>query len=212
MSSSWSGDRAVVRTTLRSSARGSPRKAAIHLSSITGGEATETGGGIYGAGKLSVISATISGNDASADGGGLFMGQGRAKVTASTIVENSAGIFGITADQSPLGKRGVVRLRTTLVADNIDIGGDNDCATISKGRIVSRGLNLLENCSVAKPKKIDLAGLEPMLAPLGGDGLHFPLPGSPVIDAVNRRTYCKHQDARFVVRAVPCDIGAVEVP
>lgn len=201
--------------------------AIITASTLSNNEATNSGGGIgmlFGNGSLSLSNSTLSGNLGGIGGGGGLSSTNSDIVNLRnvTITGNSSrngnggGVFG----------DGVVQLRNSIIAGNIDPGGEApDCDT----SIISEGYNLLGNdtgCTYLAEDG-DLVGtganpLAPLLSPLADNGgptwTHNPLSGSPVLDAGNPAVpggggmACELADQRGVARTLGtrCDMGAVE--
>ncbi len=177
-----------------------------------------SGGGIANksGGSATIINSTISGNTANTYGGGIVNDAGAMTLVNDTIVNNAALNF----DGGGLAVWGTTLLKNTIVANNTDKGGPNDCSYLFTSP-TSQGYNLIEtvgNCTFAATG--DLTGQDPKLgAPGANDGetpTHFPLAGSPVIDAIpagsNGCNDTVADDQRGYLRATgkACDTGAVE--
>jgi hypothetical protein len=183
------------------------------------------GGGIdVQEGNLDVVNSTISGNMTPADGGGVLcrFRAGALRLNNTTITANVAD-----ADGDGFGdgggvfvETGAVLLSNSILADNVDRGGEaRECA----GQVTSVDHNVLGNlggCSL-NPLPSDLIDANPRLGLLGDNGgptlTHAPLPGSPAIDqgspaAPGSDGACAATDQRGVTRPqlAACDAGAVE--
>jgi len=129
------------------------------------------GGGVFSyncsTNPVTLTNSTISGNSASGDGGGIAV-----------------------CGWSP------VYLTNTIVADNVDPGGEapdvlNFASPVGSGAFVSQDYNLIENVTGATfaAQAHDITGEDPRLGPLADNGgptlTHALLSGSPAIDAGN---------------------------
>ncbi len=179
----------------------------VHVSNATfsGNRAAGSGGGIYFGGehdgdRLEVINATLTGNAADMDGGvsvgGLLPG-------------NGGGIY--TEGRAPL------RVQNTIIAGNADESVASELHPDVSGAFESLGYNLLGDSAGATGFNGpgDLAGLDPLLLPLGDYGgptpMHAVRPVSPALDA----GVCVLADdqrgaARPGTGTGACDIGAYE--
>lgn len=184
----------------------------IQRSLITGNDT-----GILATRRLLLEDSTVSGN---ADVGLSAISRSSLRVRRSTIVDN--GSWGIRLDSVAGAGAPTCYLESTILANNAGPSFSADCR---RGfgpvieRLVSRGFNLAEDCSIFFPgtiKATDILGIDPVLGPLQDNGgptlTHAPLTGSPALGAVTRRRGCRKPDQRGVARAVPCDIGAYEAP
>jgi hypothetical protein len=200
-------------------------------STVSDNQATAAGGGIDndGAGRLTLIGSTVSGNGAPHGGGilnlrtatlfnstlygnGGFVGGGllndsgaMAVLGHTTISDNSAEL-----DGGGIRNDAALELDNSLLANNS--GGD--CS--NTGTLMASGGNLVEDgsCAIAgaltgDPGLFGLAGGEPAYLPL--------LPGSPAIDAGDDSS-CPSTDQRGAPRPQDggrdgtraCDLGAYE--
>ena len=134
------------------------------ISSTISGNNADTGGGISSGGMLDILSSTLSNNSASSLGGGINLFSGVANVTQSTITGNSAsakggGLYNLGATANVTGS--IVAGNTAPVEANVS------------GTLSTNTFNLLSG--------------DPMLEPLGNNGgpteTHALLPGSPAFDA-----------------------------
>ena len=188
-------------------------------------------GGIQNSGTLELRYSTVSGNSGNANGG--ISNSGTLNLRHSTVSGNTAfGIGGIgntgtlslaystvsanTGSQTSGGiatsEGGAIALTASAIAGNT--GGDCkrlDGVIGASHSLIGDGLACLNGTNTAN------LGGDAKLAALGGNGgrtiTHYPMPGSPLIDAV----VCDlvpdtSQDQRGVTRpqGVRCDIGAVE--
>ncbi len=86
---------------------------------ITGGHASNNGGGIFAAGPLTLINASITGNRANATGGGTAS-DGPTSITGSTIRSNVSGAGGAGVSTGPMAH--TLRVTDSTVAENIGGG------------------------------------------------------------------------------------------
>ena len=158
------------------------------------------GGGIYiRGGVVSLSSATIAGNKATASGA------------------NGAGTFA----SQPMGNSTSVTTQNSIVANNV---GDGNCA--GDGTLTSNGYNLSNDNTCRFTGPGDLNDFDPKLGPLQNNGgptkTMALLPGSPAIDAGNFKG-CTNSGTGLLItsdqRGAPrpdkedtsgCDIGAYE--
>jgi hypothetical protein len=189
-------------------------KAKISNSTISGNIAALQGGGVNAIGNFRMENCTVSGNS----GGGVWVGR-KAKITSSTIANNSTSVpeaaGGVQVyDYTPQPMLPELILSGSIVADNA-APLYPDCA----GNIRSKKYNLIEDAStctfVGDLQANDVTGLDPMLAPLASNGgptqTHALLPASPALDNVLSASLCD-LDQRGQPRTVPCDSGAYEAP
>jgi CSLREA domain-containing protein len=188
----------------------------VRNSTIVDNFATSQGGGIahFGA-STTLTNVTISGNRANADGGGIHLDVGGVVSLQSVTVSNNtadADISGFGNGGGISRQGGSVALRDTLLAGNIDGGGQApDCS----GTINSNGNNLVgttAGCTFgAQPT--DLPNKAPMTGPLADNGgptqTHALLTGSEAIDAGSAGA--PTTDQRGLPRAGTADIGAYEL-
>jgi CSLREA domain-containing protein len=198
------------------------------------------GGGIlaYGAGTVTVVESTLSGNSAPRGGGVYgFLGSGTITISNSTLSGNSADFGG-----------GIYQRNVSLMLTNVTVAGNSatvsggDIATFSNGsgNLFLRNTIVADassggNCYLTEGFTIhDLGGniddgsscgftiaasslpnTGPMLSALADNGgqtaTMLPLPGSPAIDAV-ACDIPPGTDQRGIPRPQGelCDIGAVE--
>ena len=164
--------------------------------------------------------ATLSGNRAGGSGGGLFT-NGVAYLEDTTIAGNVAdtnadgmgdggGVFNCAGCVG-----GVLEARSTLIADNLDEGGEApDCS----GPLTSLGYDLIEDtagCSVNGSQTGLRVGVDPALGPLADNGGPTPTHALPSMSvAVDAGPVsCGGTDQRGVTRpqGATCDIGAYEL-
>ena len=206
----------------------------ISSSLLAGNTATRSGAGarVQG-GVLNLNNVTISGNSAAEDGGGVQVTAGELNTFNATLSHNSADT---DANNSGNGggiaqsNAGVVRLKNTLLAKNIDSSTSTVAADCS-GAITSSGFNLLGSQSgctftALMGDQLNLNALIGALADNNGVTLtHALLTGSPAIDAGDSAGCSSSALQPLVVdqRALPrprdgnndgdarCDIGAFEL-
>ena len=189
-----------------------------------------SGGGIYDwreanenpTPKLRLTNVTVSGNRAEYIGG-IGVDHVDTEISHLTVTDNHAtrvwGGFlrnecGCVPEDPDCCGPSHFDLSRSLIADNTDADGAPDCDVLQN----SGGFNVIGIGDSCPPGPTDKAGtkaapLDPRLSPLGDHGgptpTHFPLPGSPAIDAVD--SACKGRDQRGVPRpAELCDAGSVE--
>jgi CSLREA domain-containing protein len=191
-------------------------------STITGNLSGLHGGGIEsgGAGSaLILVNSTVSGNQAAVDGGGVDETSGQASLLNATISGNVADSDNNTTGQAGgVGNfGGATAMRSTLVAGNVDRGGQSpDCLSSPGATLVSQGATLLGNptgCTLT-PGAGDVVAADPKLAQLADNG--GPTPTEALASgssAIDRGTGCAATDQRGVPRSVggACDIGAYEL-
>jgi hypothetical protein len=185
----------------------------IDRCAITGNQGVD-GGGLKALGRSGILrSSTISGNGAT-DGAGIYSRIAKFKVESNTIASNTAtgtggGIYCFPSDPAT---------RCPTLEGNIL--GDNAAATgpeCGGGSFISKGYNVVENTSgcTLDTDLGDQTGVDPLLGPLQDNGgpsfTHALLPGSPAITEIPFKRLCR-PDQRGVLRFIPCDIGAYEVP
>ncbi len=191
----------------------------VSNSAITGNSAAFDGGGLANlGGTVTATNVTISGNTAARDGGGAI-GNGITTLINVTLTNNIAD-----SDRDGTGDAGGIRnlgahdLRNTIIAGNIDRGGEApDC----RGPITTSGYNLVGNATgctfVAGAGDQIGTGTNPVnpnLGPLASNGgatqTHALLAGSA---AINAGTNCPATDQRGAARPTGiCDSGAYQTP
>ena len=194
----------------------------VVASTISNNEGRE-GGGVGSTGYVTIATSTVSGNRARFHGGGVYAADrdvdGMA-VLFSTIVGNTsdADANGDGDGGGIFNSQGSFTLTGTIVANNVDRGGQApDCGAFLP-KVATGGFNLVEDPTgcAAYGATAAVLGQDPMLGALADNGgptlTHAPLDGSPVIDAGGAT--CPAVDQRGVARPVgsACDIGAVEYP
>jgi CSLREA domain-containing protein len=184
----------------------------IIRSAIIENTADRDGGAIAAFGQMGVYNSTISNNQAVQRGGGLFAYGLDSDVTLInvTLVEN-------VADMSYTGlylETGSVTVGNTILAGNV---GEN--CYVASGDLVSLGHNIAsdDSCSSYFEAETDMNSTDPLLGPQE-DGVHYPQPGSPAVDA-GSATLCAETPVANVDQLGQarskfngCDIGAVEWP
>ncbi len=195
--------------------------AVLRNTTVASNTVDTNGGGISAGGVLTAVNSTISGNGAGNAGGGIFSG-GTTDLYNVTIANNTAGLGGLQGSGGGIYQTvGVVTLRNSIVADNVDLvpAPTNECI----GTLTSAGYNLIEdtvNCVVTGDTANDIYGSDPLLAAidLNGGGVFTQrlMIGSPAINAGNP-TGCIDEtgatlllDQRNYLRNGVCDLGAFE--
>jgi hypothetical protein len=165
----------------------------IHSSTITGNLASNVDGGIFSTGPLEVLHSTIVSNQSVNAGGGLRFG-GTATLTHNIVAGNSSPA------QPDIGTQG---------------GGSFNVASYNlvgngTGSGLTDGVNGNHVGTSGAP-------INPLLAPLRDNGgptrTHYPLPGSPILDAGDPAfdgTGLTDQRGQPRVWSGRVDIGAVE--
>ena len=175
----------------------------LELSSvtITNGDTTSSGGGIFNRGTLTLTNSTVSGNTADGAGGGIS-NSGEATLTNSTVSGNAAAF----------DSGGILHLDGPLTLKNSIIAGNSapDCDGLA---VTSLGNNIDgdSTCNLAGPD--DQPGVDPLLGPLADNGgptqTQALLAGSPAINAGDD-TAALAIDQRGFPRVGVSDIGAFE--
>ncbi|HET7089767.1 MAG TPA: Ig-like domain-containing protein [Anaerolineae bacterium] len=115
-------------------------------STVSGNKAGGRGGGIYNAGAATLANVTISGNTAKTDGGGLY---NTGSASAATL--NNVTVTANTADSDGNGSGngggvfrsgGTVGVKNTIIAGNTDNSGATQHPNCS-GSLISQGHNLI---------------------------------------------------------------------
>ena len=201
----------------------------IFTNSTIDNNQSQQGGGIgtrWGSGVVTLVNTTVSSNIGTLDGGGIYVAANDIlNLRNATLTRNQAQS---SANGGGIANYGAVNARNSLVAGNIDIGGEApDCS----GNFTSQGYNLIGDntgCSLAATTG-DLIGtyispIDARLGPLSYNGgttpTHTLLIGSPALNSANPATAgnggasCEALDQRGIDRTLntPCDIGAVELP
>jgi CSLREA domain-containing protein len=186
-------------------------------STLTANTSATGGAGLTVFGEATVTNVTISGNQTADDGGGIevFIGA-TATLNNVTIANNTAD-----SDLSGVGDGGgfartgfnaVVNMTNTLIADNIDRGGQSPDCFINGAALVSQGNNLIQNTTgcgftAAGGDKLSVNALIAPLADNGGSTFTHALPAaSPAINGAGPTA--APTDQRGVPRS--SDIGAYE--
>ncbi|MBN1977560.1 MAG: CSLREA domain-containing protein [Anaerolineae bacterium] len=195
---------------------------------LSGNTAESYGGGICNESGATVMltNSTISGNGAYESGGGIYNGPGAAMaLTHVTLAYNTADL---DDDGSGAGGGfytfGALTITNTLVAKNIDLGGQNpDCY----GTITSRDYNLIgigDSAGCTLPVLVhDQVGtaaspLNPVLSILSDNGgptlTHAMKINGPAANQIPEGVngcIVGSRDQRGVLRLPLCDIGAYEI-
>jgi Ca2+-binding RTX toxin-like protein len=195
----------------------------LHLErvTITGNSATHSGGVFSNTSvaQLTAVNSTISGNSATGDGGGIRLFDGTVTLRNTTLAGNTAD-----AEDNGNGDAGGLALagsasasvRNTLVATNVDRGGEAPDCEVSASTLTSTGNTLigtLTGCDGYTSGPGDVSGVDPRLGPLAFNGgpadTRLLAPDSP---AFNRGQSCEPTDQRGLPRSLGgrCDIGAYE--
>ena len=177
----------------------------ITNSTITGNSSTDAGGAIRDVtDAIHLSNSTIAGNTADSDGDGSGDGGG-------IYVEAFAGSS--------------LDLRNSLLADNVDRGGEAPDCLAAPTYVTSLGHNLVEDVTgcAGITGTGDVTGLDPKLGPLADNGGPAPtrllLAGSPALNAGDPGVpgsgspACEATDERGLTRTtgvMACDIGALE--
>lgn len=191
-------------------------------------------GGIDNRGSMFINSSTISGNSKTANsptnsGGGIY-GDGTLTITNSTVTNNtsngSAGAGGV------YNEGGTVTLRNTIVAANVNNATKPDIAATGNTGFTSNGFNLIGNRgAIVATGNADQSGdgviqINPLLGPLQNNGGTTPThslgPDSPATDSGNSSGSVNDQRGLGFLRVVDlmvsnapggdgADIGAFEV-
>ncbi len=183
----------------------------IISSTISYNQAIIDGGGISGllTSTTTLVNATISNNDA--DVGGGINTAGLLTATNTTIVDNTATTIGggLRVD----GREAI--LKNTLLANN-----SNDCTVDNGGVLTSGGYNLDSDGSCGLTSSGDLSNVSANLGPLQNNGgnteTHDLLAGSYAINGGDNTTCTSAPvnsiDQRGEIRpsGSSCDIGALE--
>lgn len=185
----------------------------IERCTISGNQGVD-GGGLKLVGRSGILRTnTISGNVAT-QGGGIYSRLAKVKAESNTITGNTAtaeggGIYCVPAD--PASR--CPSFEASILANNVAPSGP-ECAG---GSFQSKGYNVIENTSGCDLEDDlgDQIGIDPMLGPLQDNGgptlTHALLPGSSATTEIPFKRLCR-PDQRGVLRFIPCDIGAFEVP
>jgi CSLREA domain-containing protein len=201
----------------------------ISANVVAGSGAGAGGGGIYNEGaKVSLASATLSGNSVGlGSGGGILNGLsflnagGTLNITNCTITGNSAATGGGVTNIIP----GTASAQNTIIANNTALTATSgpDFA----GQLTSQGFNLVgktNGTTLTGSLSTCLFNVNPLLGPLQNNGgptfTHALQPGSPAIDAGNsgglttdQRGFPRPYDSLLPNAAGGngADIGAVEM-
>lgn len=157
---------------------------------------------------------TISGNSA-IGGGGLFL-NGKAFLNNTTLTANRGGGLWATAG----GAGGALWLANSIVHGNVDDNGEPSdllCSGGSYGTGIHSLVGEIQACTTQGEVGM-LHGVDPKLSPRfdfgAGIPVHAVMPGSPAIQAGfpdgNATAHCLPADARGMVRAQACTLGAYE--
>jgi predicted outer membrane repeat protein len=170
---------------------------------ILSNTSSNSGGGIFNAGALSLANITISGNvSTSGSGGGIYSAR-TSVLTYTTVASNTAASGGGGIHWA----NGTALLNNTIVANN----GTANCS----GALTSNGHNLDSDDTCSLTSTTDITSTNPLLGPLTydrGTWVHPLLDGSPAINAGDCVPAVTTVDQRGVTRPEggACDIGAYE--
>jgi CSLREA domain-containing protein len=187
----------------------------LTATAVVSNVATTRGGGIYIRENLTIINATISGNQAGTQGGAIYqtsaIGNGILNLTNSSLINNIApdtgGLFH--------NDRGEVHIWNSIIAGN----SHYNCRGTQA--IISEGYNMVDRLDCPFNQPTDWQQTDPHLGPLqdnGGNVLtHALLPFSPAVDTADNNN-CPSTDQRGILRPINttgtgtprCDIGAYE--
>lgn len=188
------------------------QRSTVSGNSVDAGE-NGAGGGIYLSGTASITNSTISGNQVgSAGGGAIRMDTGSLTVLSSTITGNDAtGGSGVWGGGGLLITGGTVTIRNSIVSGNVERPGTTSNCVANGGTITPLTGNV-ENgttCGFGAAKNPLLSGLGSFGGPtstfipqLGGDALNAVSDCSGV--AVDQRGVSRPQNGA-------CDAGAFEL-
>lgn len=168
---------------------------------------------------LKIINSTISGNEASGTGGGVWSIGIGLRIESSTIAFNSAtyGGGGIMPRHSNGGRTyDPPEFNSSIIASNsTGYYGTPDIFTNLVDLVITGSSNLIGSSNIQVPT--DTISADPMLLPLGNNGgptlTHMPMEDSPVIDVGSNKTgLTTDQRGDGYPRVVGdiADIGAVE--
>lgn len=184
---------------------------------IEDNHSANSGGGVWldRFGPHAIVNSTISGNT-DASGSALFGVGVHMPLGAVTRIQNSTivGNFSTTSLLPP-NLAGAAQLLGSIVASAGT--GAPSCAAA----VTSLGSNVSDDgsCFPSDAGSGDQASVDPMITPRIGAIGHFPLVGSPVIDAGDETT-CPLADQFGTGRPIDgdgdsiarCDVGAIELP
>ncbi len=167
----------------------------VESTTISGNITADEGAGLYihpDSGPVRITNSTISGNSAGDRGSGIFNRGSDVEVRYSTITLNQSG--SLRGAGIGNGADGVITIGGTIISEN---QFNNDVENLGGllTNIISDGYNLVGAGNAISQFTVDLFDgdqvgvFDPMLTPLINTGgptpTHFPLTGSPVIDAGN---------------------------
>ncbi len=179
----------------------------VRGSTIAGNAAGDDGGGIgtFGDELFTIVNSTIDDNTAGGSGGGVWMNApGSLTISATTITSNDASTS--AEEVAGGGGSGTLTIQRSAIGgspggaancNNVDVSFD----VVEDGGVQSCGLSTLV-------PSLELSGIGDHGGPTA---TRFPLPASPLLDAV---ACVETTDQRGSARPFPapgsCDIGAVE--
>jgi hypothetical protein len=209
--------------------------ATVTRSSITGNQATSTGGLYASGGGLVMTQSAVTGNESGGGGGGIRASGSPLAIGDSTISSNTTDDVG----GGMLAESAVTLTRSTLDGNQAENNGSNvhqldgmtltatvlsngqpatNCNTTGGGTVTSLGFNAeagSNSCSLSQPSDLlTNVQLRPLFNNGGGLPSNYPLEGSPLVDGLpSANGACNGEDQRTVARPQgdACDIGAVEV-
>lgn len=170
-------------------------RCAVTDNTTTGGVGVGFGGGIrvagaFGAGALTIINSTISGNTTAADGGGIVLTgvTGTLVVRNTTIAFNTAGNKGGGIAANTVNP--AVSLESSIVSKNTNAAApDISHPAPAPGAVTAKNCNIFSAVGfILNPASVaNQLGVDPMLGMLADNGgaskTHELLAGSPCINA-----------------------------
>lgn len=208
-------------------------------STVSGNEATSSGGGLHNSGKLIVTRSTFAGNGAEY-GGGLATAGGTAELRNSTVSGNQAALGAAVENGGGTDFRFV---NATIASNRAELDGDG--VSNQSGSLTFQNSILMDGCLFASASPVatdaghnielghscgltaasSMVGTDPLIGLLEENGgstpTHVLLPGSPALDAGDNAV-CAGPDVLGVDQRGSqrpdgdaasggiCDIGAVE--
>ncbi|MCU0546205.1 MAG: right-handed parallel beta-helix repeat-containing protein [Oscillatoriaceae cyanobacterium Prado104] len=181
----------------------------LNNSLLSNNIAEDDGGGIGNFnGIVEAANTLFSGNTAEDNGGGIFNSNGTIRLVSSTLTENAVDGGNGGGIRS---FRGTTSVKNTIIAGNIDVGGESPDAN---GNFTSNGFNLIGISEGSTGfGNNDIVGtvnnpIDPQLSDL--ENHHAPQIGSPVIDAGDPSLTGSDFLGNSRLSGTRVDIGAVE--